>query len=123
MKKAISLVAASAMLLSVATIALASVNQFTFVNSTTKADSNTGGNFGGKFVFTGDSASYALSGTAGNVNVGGHHVSQGSFVTSSTNADSNTGHNFGGVVVGTGDSGAVAGSVTVGNASVSGFGF
>lgn len=142
MKKLIVGVAAGALLLTVATVALAkgpksTVNQTSHTRSETEATSISGKNKqsgGGTLgMDTGDSYSSAMSITAGNVNVGeGGNVNQTAFTKSETEATSLSGLNMqtGGTTtckkrcapsqsMWTGDSGSFAGSLTVSNVNVS----
>lgn len=130
MKKVLSLAAAGALLLSMATVAFASVSQFSFTHSTTTAESvsglNTQSGKGSETIYTGNSGSAAIGITAGNVNVGGKSVSQGAFTGSATSATSVSGENSqtGGShkssqVIGTGGSYSLAGSLTVSNVNIS----
>lgn len=132
MKKVLSLVGAGALLLSMATVAFASVKQFGFATSSTGAVSSSGAVYqsgkGSQTAVTGDSGAAAVSLTAANVNVGGHHVTQFGGAISSTGATSSSGavtqtgsssHHGGSQYAVTGNSGAFAGSATVSNVSVS----
>lgn len=147
MKRVVSLVAAGAMLFSMAGVALArgdshhrsSVRQTSFTHSETYALSDSGENTqtggGTQAMTTGEAGSSAESLTAGNVNIGNTgRVGQRAFTSSKTGADSVSGlnsqttvpaehhHHHNGATTQsmvTGGADSYAGSITVSNVNVS----